>query len=178
MALVRRGEVFISPADPVPADGSMVDPSSSEFNVSWQDEGESWPLEDALVRGAEAAIAWGRERSAVVWIRLGNRGDTYFSAGAEHPADDDPEEVVPHWPPAGPPADGWWSLPPMPTLADIEAIAAAVRAKSMTEEAAARWADERLSALVRWGVTPDRGLMQALVDLRGDWQLPWSGSGV
>src|SRR5687767_6132272 len=100
----RRGEVFISPVDPVPADGSMIDPALASFHVSWQDEGEAGALEDDEVFGADDAIAWGRERSPVVWIRLGNRGDTYFSAGDEHPADDDPDEFVPHWPPDGPPA--------------------------------------------------------------------------
>jgi hypothetical protein len=109
---MKRGEVFISPIDRVPG-GAMVDPGSSRFRVSWQDEDEDEDdtLEDAEIDTAEAAIAWGRKRASVVWIRLGHRGDTYFSAGDEHPADDDPDnEPVPHWPPASPPSDSWWTV--------------------------------------------------------------------
>jgi hypothetical protein len=109
-------EVFISPDDPVPADGSMVNPETAVFRAHVEEEvgGRSSPGEETKVTGAEAAIAWGRERASVVWIRLGNRGDTYFSAGQEHPADDEPEEFVRHWPPEGPPTGGWWKPPPSP----------------------------------------------------------------
>ena len=60
----RRGEVYIAPINPIPpADGSMVHPASTRFWASWQDEGETQPLDDIEIDGAEAAIAWGRERS-------------------------------------------------------------------------------------------------------------------
>ncbi len=86
----------------------MVDPAVAAFRVSWQDEGDGRLLEEAEVVGAEAAIAWGRERSPLVWISLGRTVDTSFSAGDEHPWDDDPEEAIPHWPPTEPPPEGWW----------------------------------------------------------------------
>src|SRR6266576_1302273 len=74
--LERRGSVFIAPADFFPADGRMVDPACAHFWVSWQnDDGGEGALEDNEVVGAEAAIAWGRKRSAEIWIRLGHRGD-------------------------------------------------------------------------------------------------------
>jgi hypothetical protein len=85
----------------------MVDPATARFWVSWQEDERA--IEDADVEGADAAIAWGRERSDVVLIRLGHRGDTYFSAGAIHPEDDDEEDPMPHWPPDGPPPGGWWT---------------------------------------------------------------------
>ena len=77
----------------------MVDPATSSFWASWQD-GE--PLEDVHVIGAEAAIAWGRERSDRVLIRLGHVEGTHFSAGGEH-------LDVPSWPPAAAPPEGWWT---------------------------------------------------------------------
>src|SRR5206468_4526 len=52
------------------------------FWASWQDDDEPAALEDVELVGAEAAIHWGRARSCTVLIRLGNRGDTYFSAGS------------------------------------------------------------------------------------------------
>lgn len=102
----QRGEVYIAPVGPVPADGSVIDPERARFWASWQDDEADEPLDDVDLDGAEAAIAWGRERSRVVLIRLGNRGDTYFSAGEEHVANDD--GPLPLWPPEGPPPDGWW----------------------------------------------------------------------
>jgi hypothetical protein len=101
----RRGKVYIAPVEHVPADGSMVDPETALFWCSWQDDDEA--LEDVDLDGAEAAIAWGRERSSVVLIRLGNRGDTYFSSGEEHP-DQGEYDPLPIWPPSAPPAEGWW----------------------------------------------------------------------
>ncbi len=100
-----RGQVFIAPVAAVPADGSMVDPERSRFWASWHDDNHESGVEIIEVDGAEAAIAWGRERSQIVLIRLGHRGDTYFSAGTtpvEH--DDGP---MPLWPPTAPP-NGWW----------------------------------------------------------------------
>jgi len=67
----------------------MIDPSTARFSASWQDEDGPATLEDIELDGAEAAIAWGRERSETVLIRLGNRGDTYFSAGVAPAEDDD-----------------------------------------------------------------------------------------
>ena len=105
--MTKRGEVFISPVEQVPADGSMIDPENARFWASWQDEDADGLVEDAELDGAEAAIAWGRARSKFVFIRLGNRGDTYFSASEEDVASDD-GEPIPSWPPTGPPPGGWW----------------------------------------------------------------------
>jgi hypothetical protein len=90
----------------VPA-GRMVDPHDSLFWVSWQDWDDATRrgqlLESTDVRGADAAIAWGRERATVVLIRLGHSGDTYFSAG------ENPAPSVPSWPPETPSSEGWFT---------------------------------------------------------------------
>jgi hypothetical protein len=99
----RRGEVHIAPDAAVPG-GSMIHPELGRFWASWQDD--DGVIEDVEIDGAEAAVAWGRERSDFVPIRLGHRGDTYFSAGEKHLEDDD--GPLPRWPPAGPPPEGWW----------------------------------------------------------------------
>jgi hypothetical protein len=99
----RRGAIWIAPEGPVPH-GSLVDPASACFWVSWQHETEGL-LGDVDIVGADAAIAWGRQRSEVVRIRLGDFENTYFSAGDEHVDD------LPLWPPEGPPPGGWWSPP-------------------------------------------------------------------
>jgi len=125
----------------------MVDPATALFWASWQDENESATLEDVELVGAEAAVAWGRERSEIVSIRLGNRGDTYFSAGVRQPEGDD--EPDPVWPPAGPPADGWWEPPAVPTLVEIERVAAEVASETRTAVDAARWASDR----IHWAIT-------------------------
>ena len=164
----RRGVVNVSQLDPVPADGSMVDPAVSAFRVSWEDESAPEPLEEAIVQGAEAAIDWGRERSPVVGIRLGNRGDTYFSAGDEHPTDGDPDEFRPHWPPDGPPPEGWWSLPPIPSREEVEAMARRVAAGEVAEAEGARWADDRLRAISHWEADVEGETLVALVGLTGD----------
>src|SRR5262245_17817886 len=101
-----RSVVFIAPVARVPADGSMIEPATGRFWASWQDEDERAALEDVELAGADAAIAWGRERSDTVLIRLGNRGDTYFSAGSRQAEDD--EGPLPSWPPLAPPPGGWW----------------------------------------------------------------------
>jgi hypothetical protein len=98
--MVRRGVVWICPSDSCVPPGRMVDPGTSAFSASWQDEG---PLGGVEVTGAEAAIAWGHERAERILIRLGHNGVTYFSAGSEKVTD------FPVWPPAGPPPAGWWS---------------------------------------------------------------------
>jgi hypothetical protein len=78
----------------------MVNPVTSSFWVSWQDDDL---LADDDVIGAEAAISWGRERADRVLIRLGHSEGTYFSAGRERVED------LPEWPPSGPPAGGWFT---------------------------------------------------------------------
>jgi hypothetical protein len=82
MATERRGEVYIGPSAHFEPDGRMVDPETSLFYASWQDNRVLEDEDD--IRGAEAAIEWGRERSDYVIIRLGHRGDTFFSAGTKH----------------------------------------------------------------------------------------------
>jgi len=106
--LQKRGTVYIAPAAFEVPEGRMVDPATSAFWVSWQ--GEELFDDDAVV-GAEAAVAWGRDRAEVVFIRLGHTEDTYFSAGSEHP---DPK--TPTWPPSEPPAEGWFV--PTPSVHD------------------------------------------------------------
>ena len=78
----------------------MVDPDNSMFVASWQHGGL---LEHTQITGAEAAIAWGRERSERVLIRLGHGTDTYFSAG------DREHGEFPPWPPPRRAASDWWS---------------------------------------------------------------------
>jgi hypothetical protein len=159
-----RGEVFISPVAPVPADGSMINPTTARFRASWQDEAEPQALERVELDGAEAAIEWGRDRSHIVWIRLGNRGDTYFSAGATHPEDD--EGPVPVWPPAGPPPGGWWEPPTVPTLPEIERVAAEVASEMRSAEDAAHWATDRLRPVIEEGAPQEiRAALLRLVDL-------------
>lgn len=97
--MVKRGVVWIAPSFPdVPA-GRMVDPATSWFWMSWQDEGV---VDQEEVLGAENAIAWACERAADVLIRLGQSDDTYFSAGIG-PA----YGSLPKWPPAIP-SEGWF----------------------------------------------------------------------
>jgi hypothetical protein len=107
--------VYIAPSNVQIPDGRMVDPATATFWVSWQsdDEGATANLEDAQIVDATHAVAWGRERSDVVYIRLGHTGDTYFWAGAGDEILEDPsDELTAVWPPAAPPADGWWTVPP------------------------------------------------------------------
>jgi hypothetical protein len=118
--------VYIAPAAWHVPDGRMVDPETCRFWVSWQDDEADENVEDAEIDGAEAAIAWGRARSDEVLMRLGNTGETYFSAGDIHLTDDlggggDP---YPLWPPPAPPAEGWWTS---------EDEAAATRAESVAD---------------------------------------------
>src|SRR5512133_3332565 len=84
----------------------MVDPATARFWVSWQDDDLDDAIEKDDILGAESAVAWGRERTDVVLIRLGHRSDTYYSAGAVHEEPEDEEERLPIWPPAGPPHRG------------------------------------------------------------------------
>jgi hypothetical protein len=101
-SIKRRGIVWIAREGPVP-EGRLVDPIGTLFWASWKHDEEGL-LGDADIRGAEAAIAWGRERAKVVLIRLGKYENTYFSAG------DEPLRDMPSWPPSVPPA-GWWTPP-------------------------------------------------------------------
>jgi hypothetical protein len=110
----RRGTVFIAPVASYLPSGRMVDPDSSVFNVSWQDNepGRSELLADAgEIEGAEAAIAWGRERCERVLIRLAHTDEGHFSAGRVRLTAnaDGSGEAFPVWPPAVTPAEGWWT---------------------------------------------------------------------
>lgn len=143
----------------------MIDPETGRFWASWQDDDAEGVVEDIELDGAEAAIAWGRERSETVYIRLGHRGDTYFSAGAVHAEDD--EGRLPLWPPAGPPPGGWWTPPVPPTLADVQAVAAEVARGERSAESAAAW------ALDRMGPTIEAGGDQAILALLGELSSGW-----
>lgn len=136
-----RGTVFIAPVEPVP-DGAMIDPAKGQFWCSWQDDGLASALEDVDIDGAEAAVEWGRKRSETVLIRLGHRGDTYFSAGAVHAEDDD--GPLPLWPPHTPPSGGWWEPPKVPTLSEIEKVASDAASGVRSAEEAAVWAMDRM----------------------------------
>jgi hypothetical protein len=78
----------------------MVDPATAVFWVSWQDDAL---LENADVVGADAAIAWGRERADRILIRLGHSDGTCFSAGSDETQD------LPKWPPSSTPPEGWFT---------------------------------------------------------------------
>ena len=103
----KKGTVYIAPSAFEIPPGRMVDPEESRFWMSWQDwdkireAGEL--IESTDVDGADAAIAWGRERADVVLIRLGHSDGTYFSAG------DTPDASMPPWPPKMPPPEGWFT---------------------------------------------------------------------
>jgi hypothetical protein len=106
----RRGTVFIAPVASYLPSGRMVDPETSVFDVSWQERYET--LADAgEIVGAEAAIAWGRERCDRVLIRLDHSGESQFSAGRVWLTanTDGSGEPFPVWPPAAPPPEGWWT---------------------------------------------------------------------
>jgi hypothetical protein len=84
----------------------LADPISTMFWVSWQDNDREGVVEDGDIVGADAAIAWGRERSDNVVIRLGHREGTFFWAGDAPPPLED-GEPLPLWPPVEP-LEGWW----------------------------------------------------------------------
>jgi hypothetical protein len=112
----RRGTIYIAPVASYLPSGWMVDPEASTFSVSWQDWDEDTQTgelleDDGEVIGAEAAIAWGRERCDRVLIRLGHTDATYFSAGHVHLTDqsDGTGRALPVWPPGSAPPEGWWT---------------------------------------------------------------------
>ena len=159
--MTRRGEVWIAPESYVPP-GRMIEPDAAGFRASWQDDpGE---LEDAMIRGAAAAVEWGRERSDVVMIRLGHSAGSYFSAGERHPADDD---GVPHWPPLGPPPEGWWGPPPVPTLEEVTAKIESVGRGELGQAEAAAWAEEQLAIFGFDLGERDLPTLRALFELQG-----------
>ncbi len=110
------GVVLVTPAVVAMPLDRMVDPARAEFNAIWYEDFEDWSGRTERVRvvGAEAAIAWAKERADRVVIRLDDGGDpeakTSFSAGPE-PAwiggiHDGP---LPSWPGAlVPPPEGWY----------------------------------------------------------------------
>jgi hypothetical protein len=113
----KRGRVWIAPAtfDPIPK-GMWVDPVTTTFAASWQYVRDEAP-EDAGVEllgqeeivGADAAIAWGRERAQIVLIRLSHSAGSYFSAGEVTHSGSLDAGSIPAWPPTGPPPQGWFT---------------------------------------------------------------------
>ena len=93
----------------------MVDPEASIFEVHW----EAWDDETLTgemlasggeMEGAEAAIAWGRERCDRVLIRLAHSDESHFSAGRIQLTESAGSgRAFPTWPPDSPPPDGWWT---------------------------------------------------------------------
>lgn len=166
--MVKRGTVWIAPQGWVPS-GRMVDPRTTDFWVSWQDNAS---LADEVIGGADAAIEWGRLRADKVLIRLGHSQGTYFSAGAVRPADDEDDEdddvgVIPDWPPVEPPPDGWWYPPPVPTLADVAAKTQQVSAGELDQATAREWAEVMFCVLPPDVLGADPDLIRALWALRG-----------
>jgi hypothetical protein len=89
----------------------MLDPEEGRFWVSWQDadlHGRHLLVEDSEVKGASAAVEWGRQRALRVFIRLGREHATYFTAGEEAGFAQDDEDAFPSWPPRAAPSGGWW----------------------------------------------------------------------
>jgi hypothetical protein len=93
----------------------MVDPETSIFGVHWEawdDERQTGEMfaDGGEIEGAEAAIAWGRERCDRVLIRLAHSDEGHFSAGRVQITErTDGGRAFPTWPPASPPSDGWWT---------------------------------------------------------------------
>jgi hypothetical protein len=141
----------------------MLDPAVSDFWVSWQDRAA---LADDVITGAENAIAWGRERSETILIRLGHSSGTYFSAGTKlpDPSDEwlDEPWPPPPWPPQEPP-EGWWYPPPLPTLNEVAEEARKLAAGEIRQHSAREWAEVRLLA----HALDEPELMRALWKLRG-----------
>jgi hypothetical protein len=99
----RRGRVFVAPVPVAPglsaadAKAPVGVPPLSAFWASWEVEDAGG--ETAYFRTVEDAIAWGRERSRVVLVRLGSGADeTYFSAG-DAPGFRTEGTPMPVWPP-------------------------------------------------------------------------------
>lgn len=94
--------------------GRMIDPDTGLFGASWYIDDDGPAVEHTRLVGAEAAIAWGRERADVVLIRLGaHEPGGYLSAGAIPGRLDENEDApLPDWLPAPDrPAEGWYSPP-------------------------------------------------------------------
>lgn len=119
----------------------VADPEQAEFTASLDDTDDiaRGPAEEVIrFIGAEAAIAWGRERAEIVLIALDSHWDTQtsFSAGIKpwylegiHDA------PLPSWPGSAnvePPPEGWHVPPDADTMGQLEA---AVR-KRLAEEPA------------------------------------------
>jgi len=153
----KHGAVWACPELYVPP-GRMIEPYGAAFWVSWQND---HALEDAVVTGADAAVRWGRERTAVVMIRLGHIEASYFSAGDEHPAKD-----VPEWPPSRPPAEGWWQPPPPPTHDEVRDVATRVERHDLTATDAGAWAEERLQVHASYLAEQDMEAFRMLCSLR------------
>jgi hypothetical protein len=117
----------------------MIDPESGIFWASWQEPDRA--LEDVELVGADAAILWGRARSETVVIRLGHRHNDFFSAGDA--VAEGEEGPLPTWPPSTP-ADGWWTPPPRPSLAEVKQVEAELAAGKISADEAAEWALARL----------------------------------
>jgi hypothetical protein len=142
----------------------MIDPATGRFWASWQDEDAGSELENADFAGAEPAIAWGRERSDRVYIRLGHTEETYFSAGAVHPPG---ASSWPPWPPPAPPPDGWWVPPTVPTLAEAQAVAVEAARGERSAQDAATWAWERTRPALQ--ADTEQEVMAVLLELTSGW---------
>jgi hypothetical protein len=142
----------------------MVDPAVADFWVSWQDDAA---LADEVITGADQAIAWGRERADIVFIRLGHSVGTSFTAGDVTPPeevdpDPEPQWPPPPWPPTKP-TEGWWYPPSRPTVDEVAAKARELASGQIDQAAAREWAE----VMICVHPPDDTELIRALWALRG-----------
>jgi hypothetical protein len=99
----------VDPDEPVVfIDRHYDDPRAASPQSGWEARlfhaGVVRPVEEAVFDDIDEAIAWGRHRAEVVWVRLGEGWDTHYSAGAVHLHQwvDGSGAPFPIWPP-----DNW-----------------------------------------------------------------------
>jgi hypothetical protein len=100
----RPGVVYIDPEEPEGNSGLYGGPG---VTATWEVEQGGPKYVEAVFRTFEDAIAWGRERSPRVLVRLGAGDETHYSAGEKLLTRDLPEDSGPDvrsyatWPPPG-----------------------------------------------------------------------------
>jgi hypothetical protein len=112
----RPGVVYIDPEEPQGNSGLYGGPG---VTATWEVEQGGPKYVEAVFRTFEDAIAWGRERSPLVLVRLGPTEDTYYSAGENVVTRELPEHggagVTPYaeWPPPAWTPRNWTINPPI-----------------------------------------------------------------
>ena len=116
MAANRPGLVFIDPEGP---EGSLGLHGGPGVIATWEVEYDGPKYVEAGFRTFEDAIAWGRQRSPLILVRLGPTEDTYYSAGEKVVTRDVPEyagaDLTPYteWPPPTWTPRNWTINPPL-----------------------------------------------------------------